>query len=271
MVFSNAIKFSFSLLPSMTFHTFFPPYGLLSMIPIGVGLCTKSMILFSTITLGPQSHNLLMLTLSLANGYSRHKLNLDSSLARYKARWVIRGYSQQPSINYGETFSLVIKPSTILLFLNLAVSSDWLIYQLDVKNTFLHGSLQETVYCQQPTGYVDFSRPNLVCWLNKSLYSQASTPCLVPPLCSLYHLCQIYQPCSAYSLFIFRHGSDNNYLLLYVDNIVLTASSTEFLHRVISSLRSKFAITDLGSLNHFLGIIVFRTLAGLFFLPTSCL
>lgn len=112
-----------------------------------------------------------MLTLSLANGYSRHKLNLDSSLARYKARWVIRGYSQQPSIDYSETFSPVIKPYTIRLFLNLDVSSDWPIYQLDVKNMFLHGSLQETIYCQQPTGYINSSRSNLLYWLNKSLYS----------------------------------------------------------------------------------------------------
>jgi hypothetical protein len=71
----------------------------------------------------------------------------------YKARWACRGYSQQHDINYDETFSSVVKPSTIRTVLSTAVSSSWPIHQLDVKNAFLHGSLQEMVYCQQPLGF----------------------------------------------------------------------------------------------------------------------
>ncbi|GKA51665.1 ribonuclease H-like domain-containing protein [Tanacetum coccineum] len=66
------------------------------------------------------------------------------------------------------------------------------------------------------------------------------------------------------SLFIYKHGPDTAYLLLYVDDIVLTASSQPLLQRIIASLHQEFSMTDLGSLNYFLGISVTRDSSGLF-------
>jgi hypothetical protein len=106
-----------------------------------------------------------------------HKFHSDGSLARRKARWVLRGFSQRPSIDYDETFSPVVKPSTIRLVLHIAVSSSWPIRQLDIKNTFLNGTLDEVVYFQQPPGFVDTSRPEHVCRLHKSLYGLKQAPC----------------------------------------------------------------------------------------------
>jgi histone deacetylase 1/2 len=64
----------------------------------------------------------------------------------------------------------VVKPATVRTVLSLALSRQWPVHQLDVKNAFLHGVLSETVYCSQPAGFEDSSRPGLVCRLNKSLY-----------------------------------------------------------------------------------------------------
>jgi hypothetical protein len=66
------------------------------------------------------------------------------------------------------------------------------------------------------------------------------------------------------SLFIFRCGSDTVYLLLYVDDIILIASSTELLRRTISALQREFTMKDLVPLHHFLGITVERRPNGLF-------
>ncbi|WVZ88247.1 hypothetical protein U9M48_034790 [Paspalum notatum var. saurae] len=106
----------------------------------------------------------------------RHKLNLDGTLARYKARWVVRGFNQEHGIDYDETFSPVIKPATIRVVLSIATSASWPIHQLDVKNAFLHGNLAETVYCAQPSGFTHPSKPSHVCKLNKSLYGLKQAP-----------------------------------------------------------------------------------------------
>jgi hypothetical protein len=66
------------------------------------------------------------------------------------------------------------------------------------------------------------------------------------------------------SLFIYQRGDDTIYLLLYIDNIVLTTSTTDLLQHTIIALQQKFMITDLGPHHHFLGITIERRPQGLF-------
>jgi hypothetical protein len=106
----------------------------------------------------------------------KHKFHADGSLERYKARWVLRGFSPHPSIDFDETFSPVVKPATVRTVLSLALSRNWPIHQLDVNNTFLHGTLSETVYCSQPSGFTDAVHPDFVCRLNRSLYGLKQAP-----------------------------------------------------------------------------------------------
>jgi hypothetical protein len=89
-----------------------------------------------------------------------HKFNSDSTLERYKARWVLCGFTQRPRVGYDETIIPVVKQATVCTVLLLAVSHSWPVHQLYVKSTFLHGTLSDTVYCSQPMGFVDPTQPD---------------------------------------------------------------------------------------------------------------
>jgi len=195
----------------------------------------------------------------------KHKYHADGSLARHKARWVVRGFSQRYGIDYDETFSPVVKPATIRAVLSIAASRSWPIHQLDVKNAFLHGHLHETVYCQQPPGFVDPAAPDHVCLLQKSLYGLKQAPrAWYQRFSSFVQQAGFTASTSDTSLFVYKEGADIAYLLLYVDDIILTASSTRLLRHFTELLHSEFAMTDLGDLHHFLGISVTRSSDGLF-------
>ncbi|GJY48089.1 ribonuclease H-like domain-containing protein [Tanacetum coccineum] len=169
----------------------------------------------------------------------RHKHNADGSLNRYKARLVANGSTQIAGIDVDETFSPVVKPATIRTVLSLAISRHWPVHQLDVKNAFLHGSLSETVYMHQPPGFRDPRHPDHVCLLQRSLYGLKQSPRAWFQRFATYaaRVGFLHSRCDS-SLFIYRQGSDTAYLLLYVDDIVLTASSTTLLQRIIASLHA---------------------------------
>uniref|UniRef100_A0A2N9HE74 Integrase catalytic domain-containing protein n=1 Tax=Fagus sylvatica TaxID=28930 RepID=A0A2N9HE74_FAGSY len=188
------------------------------------------------------------------------KTHSDGSIARYKARLVAKGFHQQHGIDFTETFSPVIKPPTVRLILSLAVSLNWPLRQLDVKNAFLHGTLKEEVYMTQPQGYIDPIHPQYVCKLQKSIYGlkQAPRAWFESFTTQLLHLGFIASTADS-SLFIYKEHKVIAYLLLYVDDIVLTSNTPAFLDTLIHKLSSVFDLKDLGSLHYFLGLQVTRT------------
>ena len=152
-----------------------------------------------------------------------HKFQSDGSLERHKARWVLRGFTQRPGVDFDETFSPMVKHATVLTVLSLALSRRWPIHQLDVKNAFLHGNLTETVYCQQPSGFEDPAHPDYVCHLKKSLYGLKQAPRAWYSRMATHLLSLGFAKAkSDTSLFVYQRRSDTTYLLLYVDDIVLS-------------------------------------------------
>jgi hypothetical protein len=97
----------------------------------------------------------------------------------------------------------------------------------------------------------------MVCRLNRSLYGLKQAPRTWNTRFAAFILTlEFMEAKSDTSLFIYHHGAETAYQLLYVDDIVLTASSESLLRRIITSLQQEFAMKDLGVVHHFLGVTV---------------
>jgi hypothetical protein len=64
------------------------------------------------------------------------KLNADGSINKHKARLVVKGYSQEPGIDYHDTFAPVSRLDTIKMLLMIAAQTGWYVWQMDVKSAF---------------------------------------------------------------------------------------------------------------------------------------
>ncbi|GJV61904.1 retrovirus-related pol polyprotein from transposon TNT 1-94 [Tanacetum coccineum] len=195
----------------------------------------------------------------------RTKFKSDGSVERFKARLVAQGFTQILGLDYSHTFSLVVKSATVRIVLSLAVLNHWRLHQLDVKNAFLHGQLNETVYMEQPPGFVDPEFPNHVCKLSKALYGLKQAPRAWFQRLSSFLITHGFI-CSRAdtSLFVFARDSSIMYLLVYVDDLILTGNNETMLTSFTTHLNREFAIKDLGDLRYFLGLEVSYTDDGLF-------
>jgi hypothetical protein len=97
----------------------------------------------------------------------KKKLGTDSSVSRFIARWVVRGFEQQHSWGYDQTFAAVDKPALFRLVFALAATHDWEIEELNIKTAFLYGKIDTEVFVEQPHG---FQEGDMVCQLRQFLY-----------------------------------------------------------------------------------------------------
>jgi histone deacetylase 1/2 len=150
------------------------------------------------------------------------KRRLDSTIDRYKAQLVAKGFKQRYVIDYEDTFSPVVKAATIRLVLSLAMSQNWCLRQLDVTNAFLHGYLEEEVYMKQPLGYEDKTKPHYLCKLDKALYGLKQAPrAWYSRLCKKLQSLGFVSSKADTSLFFYKKGNYVIFMLVYVDDIIV--------------------------------------------------
>ena len=176
-----------------------------------------------------------------------------------------QGFSQKHGIDFDATFSPVVCPATVRIILTLVAMHNWALHQLDVKNAFLHGFLQEEVYMEQPLGYIDPEFPSHVCCLQRALYGLKQAPRAWFQRFSHFLLGLGFLASRAdSSLFVYHGPYGVLYLLLYVDDMIITGSNQLMLHTLINCLAQEFSVKDLGDLHYFLGIEVIRNDKGIF-------
>ena len=153
--------------------------------------------------------------------------------------------------------------NTIRVLLSLAANLDWELHQLDIKNAFLNGDLEEEVYMSQPPGF-EIGK-NQVCKLQKSLYGLKQSPRAWFNRFSGEVTNHGYKQSQAdHTMFIKHKGMEKlTILIVYVDDIIVTGNDTEEIKRLEGLLAKNFEVKDLGKLRYFLGMEIARSRQGI--------
>jgi len=176
----------------------------------------------------------------------------DGTVDRFKARLVAKGYSQQPGIDYTETFAPLVRLNSLRSLLAYAVSKKLQIHQMDVVTAFLNGFLAEEVYMEQPPGYVKKGQEDMVCHLQRSLYGlKQSSKCWNKTFSEyLKELKFVYLKADCC---IFKREKPLTFIALYVDDIIVIASHVDAVKTKLE-LSKRFQMKDMGPLHYILGI-----------------
>jgi hypothetical protein len=182
------------------------------------------------------------------------KRDANGNFEKYKARIVVKGYSQVAGLDFNETFAPVVRIESVRIIFALAAANDLFILHIDCKNAFLHGRSDVDIYVLQPEGFIDPHFPHKVLHLNKSLYGlkQASRIWFL-------HLCGIIIDMGFVALetdtCIYVRG--NLLIAVYVDDIKAVGKQEDcesFFHELAKHVK----VENKGPIKSFLGINVIR-------------
>ena len=182
------------------------------------------------------------------------KLQADGTIARYKARWVAKGFEQIEGIDFFDTFSSVVKTASWRVLLAIGTQFDMEIEHSDVDTAYLEAKLQEEVFIEQPHA---FKKGNKVCRLHKALYG------LKQSAREWYDTLKKRLEEMGYTSIqkdhaVFIHQNNGSIIATYVDDLLILAHTRDTMNDIKASLDKRFKLKHLGTVSHYLGMQVFR-------------
>ncbi|GJZ69272.1 retrovirus-related pol polyprotein from transposon TNT 1-94 [Tanacetum coccineum] len=182
-------------------------------------------------------------------------LEIILKVSRNKARLVAQGYNQQKGIDYDETYAPIARLESIRILLAIACANDFKLYQIDVKSAFLNGFINKEVYVAQPSGFIDFKKPNYVYKLKKALYGLKQAPK------AWYDRLKAFLIKHEYSMgmvdnTLFTKKSKSHLVIvqIYVDDIIFGSMSQNLCDDFAKIMHDEFEMSLMGELNFFLGL-----------------
>ncbi|GJY95749.1 retrovirus-related pol polyprotein from transposon TNT 1-94 [Tanacetum coccineum] len=196
-----------------------------------------------------------------------YKVKIDKfgGVLKNKARLVAQGFRQEEGIDFEESFTPVARIESIRIFVANATNKNMMIFQMDVKTTFLNGELKEEVYISQPEEFVDQDNPSHVYKLKKSLYGLKQAPCAWYDMLLSFLISQHFSK-GAVDLTLFTQKARNDLLLvqIYVDDIIFASTNTALCNKFANLMTTKFKMSMMGKMPLFLGLQISQSPRGIF-------
>ena len=180
----------------------------------------------------------------------------------YKAQLVAKGFTQEHSIDYEETFSPMTRYESIPYLLAHATLEDWEIEAMDVRMEYLYGKLKEDIYMAQPGGFIKSRQENKVCQLVISIYGLKQArwvwyETISKTLQKELGFQQLHSDAEVHILHQWE-GDHEIILILYVDDLLIMGNSQPMIHSIKTQLKAVYQMKDLGAATSYLGIRITR-------------
>ncbi|GJV68002.1 retrovirus-related pol polyprotein from transposon TNT 1-94 [Tanacetum coccineum] len=178
---------------------------------------------------------------------------------------VAHGYNQQEGVDYDETYAPVARLESIRILLAYACTLDFKLFQMDVKSAFLNGFINEEVYVAQPSGFIDFEKPDHVYKLKKALYGLKQAPKAWYDRLKAFLIKHEYKKRMVdNTLFTKRKSSNLIIVQIYVDDIIFGLTCQDMRDKFAKIMHDEFEMSMMGELNFFIGLQIKQMEDGIF-------
>lgn len=187
------------------------------------------------------------------------KLNTDNSI-KYKTRLVVKGYDQEYGVDYNETYSSVVKYSTLRCLLAMTTKCNYDLDHLDIMTAFLNGNLKENIYMEQPKMFEKLGQQDKVCKLQKTLYGLKEDNHAWNEKLNSTLLSMKFQRSHADQSLYYRRETNESVVIIaaYIDDLLLVNNNKKLKEKVITELQLKFKLRNLSEPSKILGLRIRR-------------